>query len=319
MKKISAISSNYATKGLLEKFVNNLLGAYENIEIILVDNDSPDGSADFVQEKFGNNPKVILIRAKNNGLAAGYNLGLQKATGDYYVFLGTDAFPTKDALEKMLEFMDEHADVGILTPKLYLRDGSVDIDAHRGFPTPWTALTHFTYLDKVFPRSKLFNGYSMGYLDFNTTQEIDACISHFMLVRPEVLHKVGKWDETFFLYGEDIDFCYRVKQVGYKIIYLGEVKVLHYKGAGVNRNTAQDIDNAMNTDFEKVSFKDQVIESKNVPSTSKWMRNKITKERTNAMRIFYKKHFMKKYPFLLTKLVLLGIWVNEKMNLAKIL
>ena len=327
MKKISFIIVNYATKGLLEKNISNLLSIWENSEVIFIDNDSPDGSADFVEEKFGKDPRVILIRNQNNGLSAGYNKGLKVATGDYLVYLGTDSFPTKDAIEGMLKYMDENLDVGIVTPKLFTRDGAVDIDAHRGFPTPWASITHFTYLDRLFPKSRIFNQYSRKYQDFNTVHEIDACISHFMMVRPEVHKKVGGWDEDYFLFGEDIDFCYRTKQAGFKIMYMGNIPVLHYKGASVGRDTSKDIDNVMNTDFDKISFKGQVFGKEsadgsftvnNNGSLRDWMKKQISKESTDAMKTFYKKHFVKKYPFFLNWFVFLGIWVNEQIRFLKV-
>lgn len=332
MKKLSIIISNYCTKGLIEKNINNLLDNWENCEIIFVDNDSPDGSADFVEEKFGNNPKVTLIKTENNGLAAAYNLGLEKATGDYYLYLGTDAFPSGESLERIVSYMEENSDVGVVTAKIYTRDNVIDLDSHRGFPTPWVALSHFLYLDKLFSKSKLFSGYNMGYKDLDTIHEIDACISHFMFVRPEVHTKIGKWDEGFWLFGEDIDFCYRVKQAGYKIIFMGNTPVLHYKGAAVGRATSSDIDSVMNTEFDEISYKGEKIqrtlkkdrgsrkkEKKKVTSTVLFMKIKIAKESTSAMRRFYKKHYAKKYPFFLTWLVFIGIWVNEKIKIFKVL
>ncbi|KKS07512.1 MAG: hypothetical protein UU59_C0006G0044 [candidate division WWE3 bacterium GW2011_GWE1_41_27] len=333
MKKISIILLNYCTKGLIEKNINNLLEAYENCEIIFVDNDSPDGSAEFVEEKFGNNPKVTLIKTKNNGLAAGYNLGLEKVTGDYILYLGTDAFPTKEVLDGLVEYMDTNHNVGVATARLYTRDGTIDLDAHRSFPTPWIAITHLLSMDRLFPKSRLFNKYSMGYEDFNTIHEVDACISHFMFVRPEVHTQVKRWDEDYWLYGEDIDFCYRVKKAGFKIMYMGNLRVLHYKGAAVGRDTSKDIDNAMNTDFDSLTFKDEKIEKikadgpdatndktpkVRVPSTKLWMKIKVSKESTKAMRTFYRKHYMNKYPFVITWMVLVGIWINEKVKVTKI-
>lgn len=328
-KKLSFIIVNYSTKGLVEKNISNVLGAWDNCEVIFIDNDSPDGSADLIEKEFGNESRVKLIRGKNNGLSAGYNLGLKYFSGDYIVYLGTDAFPTKEVLEGLVDFMDKNPEVGISTPKLYTRDGVVDIDAHRSFPTPWVAITHFSYLDRLFPKSRLFGRYSRKYEDFNSVHEIDACISHFMFVRPEVHEKIGGWDEDFFLYGEDIDFCYRVKQAGFKVMYVGNLAVLHYKGAGVGRNTSKDIDNAMNTDFDKISFKGETISKysedglnnsskSGVKSTKKWLKTKISKESTSAMKTFYKKHYSGKYPFFLNWLVLFGIWMNEKIRTWKV-
>ena len=319
-KKLSFIIVNYATKGLIEKNITNLLNSWSNCEVIFVDSDSPDGSADYVEKRFGKDPRVILIRSQNNGLSAGYNSGLKKASGDYYIYLGTDAFPTKEALEKIVKFMDENPDVGISTPKLFTRDGKIDLDAHRGFPTPWASITHFLYFDRLFPKSKVFNQYTRGYEDFDSVHEIDVCISHFMCVRPEVHGKIGKWDEDYFLYGEDIDFCYRAKKAGFKIMYLGNIAVLHYKGASVGRDTAKDIENAMNTSYEKISFKGQVFDGKSTEklNTKEWMKVKISKESTSAMKTFYLKHMAKNYPFYVNWLVLGGIWVNQQLRFLKV-
>jgi GT2 family glycosyltransferase len=332
-KKLSFIIVNYSTRSLLEKNIRNLLKGWDNCEIIILDGDSPDGSADFVEEEFRDESKVILIRGQNNGLAAGYNEGLKKASGDYYVYLGTDAFPDNEALIGLVRYMDENKDVGLCTPKLVTRDGKIDLDAHRSFPTPWVALTHFSFLDRIFPKSRIFNQYSRGFEDLDSVHEIDACISHFMFVRPEVHGKIGEWDEDFFLYGEDIDFCYRVKESGFKIMYLGNLQVLHYKGAGIGRDTSKDIKNVMNTDFEKITIKGETVTrfgkspkeaglavgGKRVSSTKEWMRKRISKESTQAMKIFYKKHLADKYPFFLNWIVLFGIWVSEKIRVLKAL
>ncbi len=333
MKKISVIIVNYCTESLIERNVSNLLDIYENCEIIFVDNNSPDESADLVQEKFGNNPKVTLIKTQNNGLAAGYNLGLKKATGDYILYLGTDTFPTREVLNELVEYMDKNPQVGVATAKLHTRDGVVDLDAHRGFPTPMVAITHLMFLDKLFPKFRFFNGYSMGYKDFNTVHEIDVCISHFMFVRPEVHKKIGDWDLKYWLYGEDIDFCYRVKQAGFKIMYMGTMPVLHYKGAAVGRDTSKDIDSVMNKDFDSITFKNESIEmlkkedgekseektpKVRVSSTKLWMKIKVAKESTQAMRTFYSKHLIKKYPIFVKWLVFLGIWINEQIKVTKI-
>ncbi len=288
MHKVSAIIVSYNTKPLLLQCVENLLSfslkSFE-IEIIVVDNASPDNSADAVSEKFGN--KIKLIRSQNNGLSAGANLGLNRATGDLLLYLGTDAYPTEDAMNQMLDFFDTHADVGILSPCLVTRDGNIDMDAHRGFPTPWSAITNFTFLNKIFPRSPIFNQYFLGYKDFSQPHEIDVCITHFMLVRRQTHDAVGLWDEDYFLYGEDVDFCYRAKQHGFKIYYLSNTKVLHYKGASVGRKQSADVQNKV--------------------TKSPAHKLRMIKESTKAMELFYKKHYTNKYPRLLAALVLLAI------------
>jgi GT2 family glycosyltransferase len=212
MQSLSIIISNFNTHELLEKCLLNLQNIYPILEIVVVDNGS-DGSSAMVKEKF---PSVKLVGIENKGLANAYNSGLEKATGNYILFLGTDAYPSKEVIGGMMVYMEQNPDVGVATSRLVLRDGTVDLDAHRGFPTPWAALTHFSKLNKLFPNSKLFNHYFLGGLDMKTAHEIDLCIAHFMFTRRSVFEKIGKWDERFFLYGEDVDFCFRVKEADLK-------------------------------------------------------------------------------------------------------
>jgi GT2 family glycosyltransferase len=285
MTKVSFLIVNYNTKDLLADCINNLIGIYPNMEIIVVDNDSRDGSAKMVQEKF--NDSVKLLQQPNKGLAAGYNLGFPHITGDYIVYIGTDAYPKKEALTQLVDYMEENSQVGLCTPKLVLRDGSIDMDAHRGFPTPWTSLVRFMGLHNVFPKSKFFGHYFLSYLDPSTRHEIDMCIAHFMLVRKSVVAEIGGWDEDFFLYGEDVDFCYRVKEHKYKIMYLGDIEVLHYKGAGVGRKTSRDIKTASNSSKEVIS--------------------KVPYYTIDAMKLFVTKHYKDKYPLILVNFMFFGM------------
>ena len=196
MQKLSVIIVNFNTKDLLHKCLDNLKDIYSDLELIVVDNGSTDGSAQMVKQDF---PQVILVENTNSGLAAGSNKGLEKATGDYLLYLGTDAFPTKDAIQGALEYMNKHLTIGVATCKLVTRDGKPDMDAHRGFPTPWAALTHFSGLNKVFPRTKLFNQYFLGYKNMTEPHEIDLCISHFMFIRKEVFASVSQdYDSLLF-------------------------------------------------------------------------------------------------------------------------
>lgn len=312
--KISAIIVNYATKGLIKLCVDNLLKSPDIKEVIFIDNDSPDGSYDEAVDLYAGEPRVKIMQNKNNGLSNGHNIGIRNSTGEIELYIGTDAFPTVEALSQIVKYMDENPKAGAVTPKLFLRNGKVDVDAHRYLPTPWIALTKMTGLSKIFSKSKFFNGYFGDQSKLSQIDEIDCGISHFLAVRRSAQKKIGLWDESYFLFGEDIDFCYRIKQAGYKVMYLGNVEVLHYKGASVGRDTAKDIENAMNKNFEYVSFKGEV-QKKN---TSKWIKRKIARESTRAMRHFYIKHLAKRYPVVLNKIVLFGIWVNEKMREVRV-
>jgi len=292
--KLAVIIVNYNTKGVLKDCLTNLLQvAPQGTKIVVVDNGSTDESAKMVSDTFPQNkfPQVKLIPTQNNGLAAGYNLGMAHAQNpDYYLFMGTDAFPKPGCIQCVMDFLNQTPQAGIATAKLVLRSGKPDMDAHRGFPTPWTALTHFSGLNKVFPKSRLFNNYFLGCQDMAVPHEIDLCISHFMLVKKQVFDKIGRWDEDFFVYGEDVDFCWRAKQAGFKIYYLPQYECLHYKGVSVGTRK----------------------ESLDVTKADAQTKNRMKSETTRAMRLFYKKHMYKKYPWMLNKLVESGIMLMEK-------
>ncbi len=289
MPKLSVIIVNFNTKGFLKECIGNLRCEKPGLEIIVVDNSSTDGSFAMTQKEF---PEVILIGRENKGLAAGYNRGLEKATGDYVLFLGADAYPKGEVLQGLTHYMETHPEVGIATPKLVLRNGVIDWDCHRGFPTPWAAFTHFSRLNRLFFKSKVFNQYFLGYLDFETSHEIDLCISHFMFVRRSVFEKVGLWDEGFFVYGEDVDFCYRVKEAGWKVMYLPQWEVLHYKGASVGIRK----------------------ETEDIAGASKETKNRMRSETVRAMKLFYQKHYTSKYPAIVNRLTLLGINLLSKLR-----
>jgi GT2 family glycosyltransferase len=280
--KLSVIIVNHNTSELLVKCVENLQSMSIEKEILVVDNGSTDDSAKVFKEKF---PELTLIEQDNLGLAKGYNAGFDRSTGEYILFLGTDAYPKEEDLTGIMSYMDGDNSVGIATAKLVLRSGLPDPDAHRGFPTPWAAFTHFSKLNRLFPRSKMFNSYFLGHLDPDTPHEIDLCIAHFMMVRRDVFDSIGKWDEDYFLYGEDVDFCYRTKEAGWKIMYLPQFEVLHYKGASVGVRK----------------------ETKDISKKSPEFRKRMRKESTKAMKIFYRKHYSTKYPPFVTKAVLTGI------------
>lgn len=286
MKKLAIIIVNYNTKEVLRDCLRNLERFnLQDTQIIVVDNDSRDGSADMVEAEFKN---VELIRAENKGLAVGHNLGMTRAADcNYYLFIGTDAFPKPGCIEGVIDFMEARHNAGIATAKMVLRSGLLDMDAHRGFPTPWTALTHLIGLDRLFPKSLVFNKYFLGWSDMGKPHEIDLCISHFMMVKKKVFDKVGAWDEDFFVYGEDVDFCWRVKEAGYKIYYLPQYECLHYKGVSVGTRK----------------------ESSDVTKANSATKSRMRAETTRAMRLFYKKHMYKKYPWILNKVVELGMSV----------
>ena len=189
----------------------------------------------------------------------------------------------------MVDFMNKTPNAGAATCFIELKNGRLDDSCHRGFPTPWRSLCYFMGLSKFFPKSKFFAGYNMTYLGLNKTHEIDALGGSFMLIRREIGKRLGWWDEDFFFYGEDIDFCFRIKEIGYKIYFVPEYKALHYKG--------------VSSGIKKVS--------ESISKATKETKLFATKHRFNAMRIFYKKHYEKKYPKIVTWLVYGAIWAKE--------
>ncbi len=284
MPRLATLIVNYNTKDVLRECLKNLAQvAPPGTKIIVVDNASKDGSEDMVAAEFSG---ADLIRTENKGLAAGYNLGMTHAgDAEYLLFMGTDAFPTPSCINGVMAFIAANKDIGAATAKLVLRDGSLDMDAHRGFPTPWSALTHFAGLDRKFPKSRILNKYFMGWSNMDKPHEIDLCISHFMLVRQEVFAKIGQWDEDFFVYGEDVDFCWRVKQAGFKIYYLPQFDCLHYKGVSVGTRK----------------------ETADITKADAATKKRMKEESTRVMKLFYQKHLAKNYPKLLTTLVLKSI------------
>ena len=296
MIKVSVVIVNHNTKDVLRDCLANLSqisDSYGLMEIIVVDNASSDGSVEMVKEKFHH---VQLILSENKGLAAGYNKGIDRSSGEYILYLGSDTFPNEVTIKGMADYLDQNKDIGAATCELVLRNGLLDMDAHRGFPTPWASLTHFSRLNRLFPKSKIFNKYFLGWKDFSKPHEIDLCISHFMMIRKSVFEKVGRWDEDYFVYGEDVDMCYRIKQAGYKIMYLPQWEAIHYKGVGVGIRS----------------------ETSDITKASIQTRSKMSRETTRAMRLFYKKHYAEKYPEFVTDIVLFAIGQIEKARTKKV-
>ncbi len=307
MKKVSVLIVNNNTKEALKLCLQNLQNSYENLEVIVADTDSSDGSAKMVESEF---PWVKLLKLPNNGLAFAMNKCLESASGDYYLYLGTDCFPSAGVINGLVDYFEApgNQSVGAAVAKLVLRNGKQDMDGHRGFPTPLTSFSHFLRLDKLFPASRKLARYFMTYEDLNKEHEIDASISHFLFVSKSASDKVGKWDEErFFLYGEDIDYCYRIKEAGFKIVYLPQFQAEHWKGVTIGiRKESQDV--AMRQ--PEVNFRDERL-------TLGEFRVELQRLSTQAMESFYRKHYMKKYPAILSVLVIGTIRIMQILRVGK--
>lgn len=290
MIDLSIIIVSYNTKEFLKKCLLSIAQHKPNkftVEVIIVDNHSTDGSSNLVKKEF---PKVVLIEnEKNLGFSKANNRGIQKAKGRYILFLNPDTELSQNVISEMVAFMDKNREVGAATCKILMPNGKMDEACHRGFPTPWRAFSYFLGLSKLFPRSRLFSSYTLGWKNFEKIHKIDACAGAFMMVRRKAGEEIGWWDENYFWYGEDLDFCYRLKEKGWEIDFVPTVSILHYKGvsAGIRNN------------------------SKHLTTADRETRRRATIARFEAMRIFYKKHYQKLYPRILTKLVYRGISLKE--------
>ncbi len=237
MKDISIIIVNYNVKEFLLNLIDSIKKASEGLttEIIIVDNASVDGSVELIRENY---PDVILIEnEKNLGFGKANNIGLERATGKYLLMINPDTIVREDTFRKMISFFEKHPDAGMAGCKVLNPNGTLQLACRRSFPGPWTSLTKVTGLSTLFPNSKLFAKYNLTYLDENKTYEVDAISGSFMMMKRETYEKVGGFDPQFFMYGEDLDLCYRVQQAGYKVYYVHETEIIHYKGESTKRSS----------------------------------------------------------------------------------
>jgi GT2 family glycosyltransferase len=228
--ELSVIIVNYNVRHFLEQCLHSVIKASENIEseIFVVDNNSADGSCSMVTRQF---PEVRLIRNLHNaGFSAANNQAIRLSKGTFILLLNPDTLVEEDTFIKCLTFMKDHNNAGALGVKMINGDGKLLPESKRALPTPGTAFFKMSGLSVLFPRSKLFNRYYLGHLDNSITSEAEIISGAFMFIRKEALEKTGLLDETFFMYGEDIDLSYRILKSGYKNYYFPEVKIIHYKG-----------------------------------------------------------------------------------------
>jgi GT2 family glycosyltransferase len=299
MIKLSIVILNYNTRGLLRDCLDSLekVKGEVRFEVIVCDNGSTDESLTFIKNSKFQIPNIKFIEnGENLGFARGNNAARNVALGEYILFLNSDTVVYKDTLRKTVLYLDEHKDVGALTCKALLSDGSFDKDTRRSFITPWIGFVHlFLRLDRIFPKSKLFSQYWYGYIDENKVHEVDAIQGAFFMTRKKILDEVGWFDEDYFLDAEDIDLSWKIKHAGGKNIYYPKVSILHLKGAtkGKNRKLKS-----------SVSLKEKL---------------KYRLSGVNSMEIFYRKRMWNQYPFFINYLVLWGISVLKMVRATKVI
>jgi N-acetylglucosaminyl-diphospho-decaprenol L-rhamnosyltransferase len=258
MLDLAIVIVNYNVCALLRDCLKSVFASTGvTFAVCVVDNASPDDSADMIAREF---PQAHLIRnTQNIGYAAANNLGLKyfgfrdqrSGGGDqstiqnlkseiprYALLLNPDTIVPPDAFAQMIKLMDDHPKFGVSGPKLVRRDGSLDLACRRGFPTVEVSLWRLTKLSKLFPHSKRFGRYNMTYLDPDQSAEIDSVVGAFMLVRREAIAQTGLLDEIFWMYGEDLDWAYRIKKCGWQVYYYPQVVVTHVKRASSGQDNA---------------------------------------------------------------------------------
>ncbi len=234
---LSIVIVNYNVKHFLEQCLHSVFRAVHSLEaeVFVVDNNSVDGSCQMVREKF---PWVKLIENKENlGFSKANNQALRLATGRYSLLLNPDTFVQEDTFVKCLSFCDNHPEIGGLGVKMIDGRGEFLPESKRSLPTPAVAFYKIFGLSSLFPRSKVFGKYHLGFLDVNQTHSVQILAGAFMMLRKTVLDKIGLLDESFFMYGEDIDLSYRITQAGYKNYYFPETTIIHYKGESTKKGS----------------------------------------------------------------------------------
>ena len=235
--KLSIIIVNYNVKHFLEQCLKSVEKAIEPLdaEIIVVDNNSVDGSLKMINHKF---PKVLVISNKTNtGFSVANNQGIRIAKGEHILLLNPDTVVQEDTLLKCVEFLDGNENAGALGIKMFDGKGKFLPESKRGLPTPKVAFFKIFGLSYIFPKSKLFGQYHLGYLNRDENHVVEVLSGAFMMIKKKVIEEVGNLDETFFMYGEDIDLSYRITKGGYKNYYFAASNIIHYKGESTKKSS----------------------------------------------------------------------------------
>ncbi len=280
---LSIVIVSYNTKDILADCLESLKKVQNELsfETIVSDNGSSDGTPEMIKTRF--NWVKLLDNAKNLGFSKGNNKAKGIAKGEYVLFLNSDTLVHKTTLLKSVEYLDSHKDVASMTCKIVLPSGKLDPDTRRAFPRPEVALFHFSGLDRLFPKSKIFSKYWYGYLNEDEEHEVDVVQGAFHLTHRSILDQVGWFDEDYFLDGEDIDLCWKIKKLGHRIVYYPKVSITHIKKASKKK--------------QKSSFA-------------------ITSG-VRAMEIFYRKRLWSEYPLFVNYLVIIAIKLLLYIRLLK--
>jgi GT2 family glycosyltransferase len=274
---LSIIIVNYRTYDLTKQTIDSIITKKHpfSYDIYLVDNASHDGSLEKLQEDFSKEAADGLIKfitnEENKGFAFANNVAIKRASSKYVLLLNSDTIIMDNCLEECMNYMEADKQIGALGCKVVLPDGTLDKACRRSFPDVNVSFYRMTGLSHLFPRSERFGKYNLTYLDENEIYEVDCLVGAFMMVRSAAIDQIGLLDETFFMYGEDIDWCYRIKSTGWKVMYYGSAKIIHYKGGSTKKT-------------------------------------KLLYEFYRSMYLFYNKHYKAEYSWIVTDVTYMGIW-----------
>jgi GT2 family glycosyltransferase len=235
MGGVSVIIVNYNVRYFLKQCIQSVLKSHldTDLEIIVVDNNSSDGSVEMLRKEF---PAVHCISNETNlGFGKANNMAIKMAKGDYVLILNPDTIIEEQTLQICFDYLQNNPDAGALGVKMVDGSGTYLPESKRGFPTPLRSFFKISGMASLIPRSKLFNGYYLGHLDPDSTQEVDVLTGAFLFTRKTILTEVGGFDEDYFMYGEDIEICYQIKKLGKKIIYYPFSSIIHFKGESTRK------------------------------------------------------------------------------------
>jgi N-acetylglucosaminyl-diphospho-decaprenol L-rhamnosyltransferase len=226
MAEVSVVVVTYNALPLLERSLESV----QDYETIVVDHGSTDGTVDFVRERF---PDVRVIEQENLGFGAGNNTGMRAASGDYFLLLNADAWVLGDAVERLVKFAETQPEAAVVGPKLLNPDGTLQRSV-RGYPSTWRIATEYLFLRKLAPRSRLLNAFYGAGFDHESVREAEFLGGACLLVRREAFEQVGGFDEDFFMMSEEVDWCYRFRQAGWKVLFYPGAEVVHVLTSSAN-------------------------------------------------------------------------------------
>jgi N-acetylglucosaminyl-diphospho-decaprenol L-rhamnosyltransferase len=232
---LSAIVVTYNAAPWIERSLESVRAS--GAEMIVVDHGSTDGTLELVRERF---PEARVVEQENRGFGAGNNAGMRAASGRYFLLMNPDAWLTAGALEDLVAFADEHPEAGVVGPRLLNPDGSLQRSV-RGYPTPWRLATEYFFLRKLAPHSEALNALFGAGFDHESVREADYLFGACLLVRRDAVDSIGGFDEEFFLMSEEVDWCYRFRQAGWKVFFYPGAEAYHVVGASLNPARFRDV------------------------------------------------------------------------------